>query len=57
MKGYVEASKFPITEVAGGKISRVVLGQHPYDGVQKQFDEFVFLRTADWVRKDRATQC
>lgn len=32
MKGYVEGSKFPLTEIAGRKIPRIVLGQHPYDG-------------------------
>lgn len=32
MKGYVEASKFPVTEIAGRRIPRIVLGQHPYDG-------------------------
>lgn len=32
MKGYVEDSKFPLTEIAGRKIPRIVLGQHPYDG-------------------------
>jgi hypothetical protein len=28
----MKASKFPIIEIAGKKIPRVVLGQHPYDG-------------------------
>jgi len=32
LKGYVEGSKFPITEIAGRKVPRIVLGQHPYDG-------------------------
>jgi hypothetical protein len=32
LKSYLEASKFPIVDVAGRKIPRVILGQHPYDG-------------------------
>ncbi|MEE8569999.1 hypothetical protein DRO66_01520 [Candidatus Bathyarchaeota archaeon] len=32
MRSYVEASKFPIVEIAGTKIPRIILGQHPYDG-------------------------
>jgi len=33
LKGYAQASKFPLVEIAGRKIPRIVLGQHPYDGV------------------------
>lgn len=33
MKGYVQGSKFPLVEISGRKVPRVVLGQHPYDGV------------------------
>ncbi len=32
MKSYFEASKFPLIGVAGRRIPRVILGQHPYDG-------------------------
>ena len=32
LRSYIEASKFPIVEIAGRKIPRIVLGQHPYDG-------------------------
>jgi hypothetical protein len=31
LKGYVEASKFPLIEIAGRKIPRIILGAHPYD--------------------------
>jgi hypothetical protein len=33
LKGYVEGSGFPLTNIAGRMLPRVVLGQHPYDGV------------------------
>jgi len=32
LKGYIEGSKFPLIEIGGRKIPRIVLGQHPYDG-------------------------
>jgi len=32
LKGYAEASKFPLVEIAGRKIPRIILGAHPYDG-------------------------
>jgi hypothetical protein len=32
LKGYIEASKFPLVEIAGKKIPRIILGTHPYDG-------------------------
>ena len=42
MKGYVESSKFPLVEIAGKKIPRIILGSHPYDGTtytSKERDE------------------
>jgi len=32
LKGYIEASKFPLVEIAGKKIPRIILGTHPFDG-------------------------
>jgi len=30
--GYLEGSKFPLTEIAGKKIPQIILGTHPFDG-------------------------
>lgn len=32
MKSYTADSRFPLVEIAGRKIPRIILGQHPYDG-------------------------
>ena len=32
MQSYIEASRFPLVDIAGRQIPRVILGQHPYDG-------------------------
>jgi hypothetical protein len=32
LKRYVEGSKFPLVEIAGRKIPRIIIGAHPYDG-------------------------
>jgi hypothetical protein len=42
LKGYVEASGFPLTEIVGRKIPRIILGVHPYDATtytSKERDE------------------
>jgi len=32
LRGYLEGSKFPLTEIAGKKIPQIILGTHPFDG-------------------------
>jgi hypothetical protein len=32
LKSYTAASRFPLIDIAGQKIPRIILGQHPYDG-------------------------
>ena len=32
MRGYLEGSQFPWTEIAGKKIPQIILGTHPFDG-------------------------
>lgn len=32
MRGYLEGSAFPVTEIAGTPIPRIILGTHPFDG-------------------------
>jgi len=32
LKSYTAASRFPLVDIAGRKIPRIILGQHPYDG-------------------------
>jgi hypothetical protein len=32
LRGYLEGTKFPLTEIAGKKIPQIILGTHPFDG-------------------------
>ena len=32
LRGYLKGSKFPLTEIAGTQIPRIILGTHPFDG-------------------------